>query len=74
MAAQCHASHSAHGHSTVRHGGPWLAWPWPTQPSSGGGPKAGDGVPAHCAGARGGTTTVAQHAHGDAAIVGGEVG
>jgi hypothetical protein len=44
-AAQCRASHSAHDDSAVGRGGPWLARPWPAQPGSGGGPRAGDGLP-----------------------------
>jgi hypothetical protein len=73
MAAQCWASHSAHGHSAAGHGGPWLARPWPAQPGSGGGPRTGDGFPAHGAGARGGAVTVTS-AHGNATIIGGEAG
>jgi hypothetical protein len=34
MAAQCHASHSAHGHYAAGRGGPWLAqrWIWSGRP------------------------------------------
>jgi hypothetical protein len=58
-AAQCWASHSAHGHNATGRGDQWLARPWPAQPGSGGSPRAGDGLLTHGAGARGGAVTVA---------------